>query len=226
MTDICGDCRTGVATPLKTSLYERRGKRVFDLLAALPLLIILSPVMLIIGLSSLLFMGKPLLFRQVRPGLRERPFTIYKFRTMHDLRDPQGQPLPDGHRLNRFGAFLRRMSADELPELLNVFRGQMSLVGPRPLLPEYLSRYNAFQRRRHDVKPGITGWAQVNGRNALSWEQKFELDIWYVEHQSLCLDLKILWLTLLTVLRCKGIHHEDHTTMPEFRGSVEGAAKL
>ena len=204
---------------LRISLYQRFGKRLFDLLATVPVLILLSPLMLIIGLCSLLSMGKPLLFRQVRPGFREQPFTIYKFRTMHDLRDSQGRLLPDGQRLNRFGTFLRRTSLDELPELWNVLRGDMSLVGPRPLLPQYLPRYTAFQRRRHEVKPGITGWAQVNGRNALTWEQKFELDVWYVDHWSLWLDFKLLWTTLLKVLLCEGINQAGHATMPEFLGT-------
>lgn len=210
---------------LKTSLYQRFEKRLFDLLVTVSLLILLSPLMLIIGLWSYLLMGKPLLFRQVRPGLRGQPFTIYKFRTMHDLKDPQGRPLPDAERLNRFGTVLRRTSMDELPEFWNVLRGDMSLVGPRPLLPEYLPRYTTFQRRRHEVKPGITGWAQVNGRNALSWEQKFEFDVWYADHQSLALDLRILGLTLLTVLLRKGIHHDSHATMPEFLGSIERSVK-
>ncbi len=150
--------------------------------------------MLIIGFCSLLSMGKPLLFRQVRPGFRVQPFTIYKFRTMHDFKDSQGRILPDRQRLIWFGTFLRRTSLDELPEFWNLLKGDMSLVGPRPLLPEYLPRYTAFQRRRHEVKPGITGWVQVNGRNALTWETKFELDVWYVDHKSLSrLILKILW---------------------------------
>jgi sugar transferase EpsL len=216
------DLRVRFLNMLRTSLYQRFGKRLFDLLVTVPLLILLSPLMLIVGLCSLLFMGKLLLFRQVRPGFREQPFTIYKFRTMHDLKDSQGRLLPDGQRLNRFGTFLRRTSLDELPEFWNVLRGDMSLVGPRPLLPEYLPRYTAFQRRRHEVKPGITGWAQVNGRNALTWEQKFELDGWYVDHKSLRLDLKILWLTLLSVLWRQGIQHGSHATMPEFLGTAEG----
>ena len=210
---------------LKTSLYDRFGKRLFDLLVTVPLLTLLSPLMLIIGLCSFLFMGKPLLFRQVRAGFRAQPFTIYKFRTMYDLRDSQGRLLPDGQRLNRFGTFLRRTSLDELPEFWNVLQGDMSLVGPRPLLPEYLPRYTSSQHRRHEVKPGITGWAQVNGRNALTWEKKFELDVWYVDQKSLPLDLKILWLTLLSVLRRQGIHHDSHATMPEFLGSIERNAK-
>lgn len=209
-----------------TSSFARNWrKRLFDLLVTLPLLILLSPLMLIIGLCSLLFMGKPLLFRQVRPGFRGQGFKIYKFRTMHDWKDSQGRLLPDRQRLNWFGSFLRRTSLDELPELFNVLRGEMSLVGPRPLLPQYLPRYTAFQRRRHDVKPGITGWVQVNGRNALTWEQKFELDVWYVDHWSLTLDLKILGMTLLAVLRRQGIHHGGHATMPEFLGGMERTAK-
>jgi sugar transferase EpsL len=219
------DLRVLFLNMLRTSPYRRFGKRLFDLLVTVPLLILLSPLMLIIGLCSLLFMGKPLLFRQERPGFREQPFTIYKFRTMHDLKDSHGCLLSDRQRLNWFGTFLRRTSLDELPEFWNVLRGDMSLAGPRPLLPEYLTRYTAFQRRRHEVTPGITGWAQVNGRNALTWEQKFELDVWYVDHKSLPLDLKILWLTLLRVLQRQGIHHDSHTTMPEFLGSIERTAK-
>lgn len=156
----------------RTSLYKRFGKRLFDLLVTVPLLILLSPLMLIIGLCSLLFMGKPFLFRQVRPGFREQPFTIYKFRTMHDLKDSQGRLLPDGQRLNRFGTFLRRTSLDELPEFWNVLRGDMSLVGPRPLLMKYLPFYTEEERIRFTVRPGITGWAQVNGRNEASWDDR------------------------------------------------------
>jgi lipopolysaccharide/colanic/teichoic acid biosynthesis glycosyltransferase len=204
---------------LRTSLYQRFGKRLFDLLAAVPLLILISPLMLLIGLCSLLFMGKPLLFRQSRPGFREKSFTIYKFRTMHDLKDSQGRPLPDGQRLNRFGAFLRRTSLDELPEFWNVLRGDMSLVGPRPLLMKYLPFYTEEQRGRFTVRPGITGWVQVNGRNSLTWEQKFELDVWYVDHGSLWLDAKLLWMTVLQVLRREGISQAGHATMPEFLGS-------
>ena len=175
--------------------------------------------MLLIGLCSLLFMGKPLLFRQSRHGFREKSFTIYKFRTMHDLKDSQGRPLPDGQRLNRFGAFLRRTSLDELPEFWNVLRGDMSLVGPRPLLMKYLPFYTEEQRGRFTVRPGITGWVQVNGRNSLTWEQKFELDVWYVDHGSLWLDAKLLWMTVLQVLRREGISQAGHATMPEFLGS-------
>lgn len=209
-----------------TSSFARNWrKRLFDLLVTIPLLILLSPLMLIIGLCSLLFMGKPLFFRQVRPGFRGQPFTIYKFRTMRHLKDSQGRLLPDGQRLNRLGTFLRRTSLDELPEFWNVLRGDMSLVGPRPLLPEYLPRYSAFQRRRQEVKPGITGWVQVKGRNALTWERKFEMDVWYVNHQSFWLDLRILWVTLVAVLRRHGISQGGHATMPEFLGDNERATK-
>jgi sugar transferase EpsL len=204
----------------RTSLYRRFGKRLFDLLATVPLLILVAPLMLLIGLCSRWFLGKPVSFRQARPGYREKLFTIYKFRTMQDEVDSHGDPWPDERRLTRFGSLLRRTSLDELPEFWNALRGDMSLVGPRPLLPEYLPRYTPFQRRRHEVKPGITGWAQVNGRNSLTWEQKFELDVWYVDHWSLWLDVRILWMTVLQVLRREGISQAGHTTMPEFMGSL------
>lgn len=203
----------------RTSLYQRLGKRFFDLLVTVPLLLLISPLMLLICLCSHLLLGNSVLFRQSRPGFREQPFTICKFRTMHDLKDSQGRLLPDGQRLSRLGTFLRRTSLDELPQLWNVLKGDMSLVGPRPLLPEYVARYNTHQRRRHEVKPGITGWAQVNGRNALTWEQKFDLDVWYVDHWSLWLDIKILWLTLLKVWQRDGISQDGHATMPEFMGT-------
>jgi lipopolysaccharide/colanic/teichoic acid biosynthesis glycosyltransferase len=182
-------------------------------------------MLLAVGVLVRLFLGRPVLFRQRRPGLHGLLFTCLKFRTMRGTRDSAGKLLPDADRLTSLGSFLRRTSLDELPELWNVIRGDMSLVGPRPLLPEYLPRYNAFQRRRHEVRPGITGWAQVNGRNALTWEQKFKLDIWYVDHQSFWLDVKILWLTLLTVVRRQGIEHGGHATMPEFLGCIERNAK-
>lgn len=202
-----------------------RGKRALDLLLASLAIAILSPLLLAVAVLVRILLGKPVLFRQRRPGLHGLPFTCLKFRTMKETRDPAGNLLPDADRLTGVGSFLRRTSLDELPELWNVLRGDMSLVGPRPLLPAYLPRYTAFQQQRHDVRPGITGWAQVNGRNALSWEQKFELDVWYVGHQSLALDLKILWLTVLIVLRRQGIEHGSHATMPEFLGSIERTAK-
>jgi lipopolysaccharide/colanic/teichoic acid biosynthesis glycosyltransferase len=166
-----------------------------------------------------LTMGSPVLFRQVRPGRYCRLFTLFKFRTMRNTTAPEGAPLPDTERLTPLGTFLRRTSLDELPQLWNVLRGDLSLVGPRPLLPEYLDRYTTIQARRHEVRPGITGWAQVNGRNALSWEDKFALDVWYVDNWNLWLDLRILWLTLIKVLRREGIQAADHATMPEFKGS-------
>jgi sugar transferase EpsL len=199
-----------------------RGKRLLDLLIAVPALIVLSPVMAVIAVLVVRYHGRPVLFKQVRPGLRGKPFVICKFRTMNDARDAQGRPLPDAERLTRFGRFLRSISLDELPELLNVLRGDMSLVGPRPLLMQYLERYTPEQRRRHEAKPGITGWAQVNGRNALSWEDRFALDVWYVDHQSLALDLKILLLTLWRVLQREGISQDGHVTMTEFLGSPPG----
>ncbi|HHW40486.1 MAG TPA: sugar transferase [Syntrophomonadaceae bacterium] len=194
-------------------------KRLIDFLGALFGLLVLSPLMLIIAILVLVSMGAPVLFRQVRPGLHGKPFVLYKFRTMRDAFDGDGKPLPDDRRLTPLGRFLRNTSLDELPELYNVLKGEMSLVGPRPLLMEYLDRYTPEQARRHEVKPGITGWAQVHGRNALSWEEKFRLDVWYVNHRSLWLDIKILLLTLWKVLRREGISHSGHATMPEFKGS-------
>jgi len=194
-------------------------KRVFDLLVAAAAVVLLAPLMLAIVVALRLCLGKPVLFVQERPGLHGVPFRIVKFRTMRDAVDAEGRPLPDGERLTRLGTFLRSTSLDELPELWNVLRGDMSLVGPRPLLMEYLPRYSAEQARRHEVKPGITGWAQVNGRNAPSWDEKFRRDIWYVDHASFWLDLKIIALTLWTMIRRDGINHEGHATMPVFMGS-------
>ena len=175
------------------------------------------------GLALLvrLKLGSPIFFRQQRPGLRGKPFTMYKFRTMRDVVDARGQPLPDGERLTRLGRFLRSSSLDELPELFNVLRGDMSLVGPRPLLMEYLSRYSPEQARRHEVKPGITGWAQINGRNAISWEKKFKLDVWYVDNRSFWLDLKILLMTVQKVFRREGISAVGEATMPRFEGEAQ-----
>ena len=172
--------------------------------------------MLLIALAIRITMGSPVIFRQVRPGLHGRPFVIYKFRTMLDLRDEKGNLLPDEKRLTRLGKFLRRFSLDELPELWNVVKGDMSLVGPRPLLMEYLPLYTPEQARRHEVKPGLTGWAQINGRNALSWEEKFKLDVWYVDNLSFWLDMKIIFLTIWKVLKGEGISAPGHATMPKF----------
>ncbi|PWH13254.1 MAG: hypothetical protein DDG59_14605 [Anaerolineae bacterium] len=196
-------------------------KRLFDLVLSTLLIVILSPVLLATALLVWLVHGSPVIFRQQRPGYLGKPFICYKFRTMKDRRDEQGNLLPDEQRLTALGKFLRSTSLDELPELFNVLRGEMSLVGPRPLLMQYLDRYTPEQARRHEVLPGITGWAQINGRNALSWEEKFRLDVWYVDHWSFWLDLKILALTIIKVLRREGISSEGYATAPEFMGSSE-----
>jgi lipopolysaccharide/colanic/teichoic acid biosynthesis glycosyltransferase len=190
-------------------------------LAAVALAILAVP-MLAIAAAVRVCLGKPVLFTQLRPGRHGTPFWLIKFRTMRAAVDDEGRPLPDEERLTRLGQWLRAASLDELPELWNVLRGDMSLVGPRPLLMEYLPLYTPEQARRHQVRPGITGWAQVNGRNALSWEQKFELDVWYVDHASLRLDLEIIALTLWKTLRCDGINQAGHATMPDFMGSAPG----
>lgn len=193
-------------------------KRALDLLISASALIILLPVLVAIGLLVRRHMGSPALFRQTRPGLGGQPFQMIKFRTMRDASDLHGVPLPDAERLTPFGRWLRATSLDELPELWNVLKGQMSLVGPRPLLVEYLPLYSTEQARRHDVRPGITGWAQINGRNAIGWERKFELDVWYVEHRSLWLDAKIIALTISRIARRDGITGHDSVTMDRFRG--------
>lgn len=194
-------------------------KRIVDILVSAGLLLALAPLLALVALAVRAAMGRPVLFVQTRPGLGGRPFHMIKFRTMATVTDERGNPLPDSQRLTSFGRFLRAASLDELPELWNVFKGDMSLVGPRPLLMEYLPLYSPEQARRHDVKPGITGWAQVNGRNAIGWEERFALDVWYVDNQSLRLDLKILWLTLRSVFLRQGISSEGHETMPRFTGS-------
>ena len=194
-------------------------KRIFDLVLVVPALVVLSPVLLALMVVSLVLLGRPVFYRQARPGLEGRIFHIYKFRTMTDARKPDGGLLPDRERLTRFGRFLRSTSLDELPELWNILRGEMSWVGPRPLLVKYLPRYSPEQARRHEVKPGLTGWAQVNGRNAIGWEERLRLDVWYVDHRSLALDAKILFLTVWKALRRDGIQQEGYATMPEFLGS-------
>ena len=193
-------------------------KRAFDLAVATVLAVLLSPVLLIIAALVRGTLGSPVIFKQARPGLHTEPFTIYKFRSMRDLYDEKGEQLPDEQRLTRFGVFIRGLSLDELPELWNVIKGDMSLVGPRPLMMEYLPRYSAEQTRRHDVKPGITGLAQIGGRNALSWEEKFALDLEHVENQTLRMDISILIRTVGHVLMRRGISHDDHATMPEYLG--------
>jgi lipopolysaccharide/colanic/teichoic acid biosynthesis glycosyltransferase len=200
-------------------MYRRFGKRLFDLAVGLSALILLSPLLAALALAVRVKLGSPVFFRHVRPGLGGKPFTLVKFRTMTDARDADGKLLPDAVRLTRFGRFLRSSSLDELPELLNVVRGEMSLVGPRPLLVQYLDRYTPEQARRHEVQPGITGWAQVNGRNAITWEEKFALDVWYVDHLSLALDVKIIGRTLASVVKREGISQAGQATMEEFKGT-------
>jgi sugar transferase EpsL len=205
--------------------YIRHGKRLLDLLLTVLALILLSPLLVFLGLLAGIKMGRPIFFRQKRPGLRGKPFTLFKFRTMTDGQNSEGNLVPDDQRLTEFGRFMRRTSLDELPELFNVVKGDMSLVGPRPLLMKYLDRYTTKQARRHEVKPGITGWAQVNGRNAISWEQKFEYDVWYVDHMSLSLDLKIIAMTLWKILKMEGINQPGQAAAEEVLGnSGEGGS--
>lgn len=201
-------------------MYQSFIKPILDRLCAAIALLLLSPVFFLVTLAlTIANQGKPFFF-QKRPGKNERIFSIIKFKTMNDKKDSHGNLLPDKIRLTKVGKFVRKTSLDELPQLFNVLKGDMSLVGPRPLLPEYLPLYNDTQRRRHEVKPGITGWAQVNGRNAISWQQKFELDVWYVEHQSFALDLKILFLTIKKVFKSEGISQQGQATAEPFKGDM------
>jgi len=195
-------------------------RRILDIIAAGCGLLLLSPVFIVVAFMIWRQIDSPIFFWQTRPGLNGKPFRMVKFRTMRDAVDAEGNPLPDSERLTELGRFLRGSSLDELPELWNVLKGEMSLIGPRPLLMEYLPLYSPRQARRHEVRPGVTGWAQVNGRNAISWEEKFALDIWYIDNQSLRLDLKIIWLTIRKVLEREGISAADEATMPKFRGSA------
>jgi len=194
-------------------------KRMLDIIGAVVGLVMLSPVIAIVVVMIRRRMGAPVLFGQIRPGRHRKPFQMVKFRTMRDAIDANGNPLPDSERLTRFGRFLRSSSLDELPELWNVLKGDMSLVGPRPLLMEYLPLYSPEQARRHEVRPGVTGWAQINGRNAISWEEKFELDVWYVDNRNLWLDLKIILLTIRKVLKRDGISAAGEATMSKFTGN-------
>tara|TARA_R110002124_G_scaffold75612_5_gene202928 strand:+ start:15578 stop:16174 length:597 start_codon:yes stop_codon:yes gene_type:complete len=193
-------------------------KRTVDIIGAAVGLLVLSPVLLIVCLMIWRRMGRPVSFQQIRPGLNGTPFLMIKFRTMHDSKDAEGHQQPDAVRMTRLGRFLRSSSLDELPELWNVLKGDMSLVGPRPLLMEYLPLYSPGQARRHEVRPGVTGWAQVNGRNAISWNEKFELDVWYVDNRTLWLDFKIIWLTIRKVFKREGISAAGEATMPKFEG--------
>lgn len=194
-------------------------KRVFDVTLSFFLLLFLSPILLFVAVTVYIFLGKPVLFKQKRVGYGNKIFTIYKFRTMKNTLGKDGHPLADHKRLTRLGKILRNFSLDELPQLINILKGDMSFVGPRPLLVEYLPLYDKNQIRRHLVRPGITGWAQVNGRNAIEWDKKFQLDIWYVDHHSFLLDLKIIWLTFIRVIKCTNIAYEDHASMPLFKGN-------
>ncbi|MDD5405356.1 MAG: sugar transferase [Sulfurovaceae bacterium] len=194
-------------------------KRLFDIIFSITLIILFTPVYIIVSLLILVTMGRPIIFLQARPGYKEKIFGIYKFRTMTNETDANGELLPDSRRLHGVGKFIRSTSLDELPQLFNVLKGEMSFVGPRPLLVEYLPLYNNEQKKRHDIKPGITGWAQVNGRNAISWEQKFALDTWYVEHQSFLLDMKILWMTMIKLFKRSGISSSSSATMEKFEGN-------
>ncbi|MCM3765962.1 sugar transferase [Neobacillus niacini] len=194
-----------------------------DLFGSCILIVIFSPLLLVIGIMIHISMGRPILFKQLRPGLRGKPFNIYKFRTMIDKRDESGKLLPGSFRLTKLGIKLRKYSLDELPQLFNVLKGDLSLVGPRPLLMDYLPLYTKEQARRHEVRPGITGWAQVNGRNSISWEDKFAMDIWYVNNQSIALDIKILLLTLKKVLKKEGINADGHNSMEDYKGIKQKA---
>ncbi|WP_224815433.1 sugar transferase [Hasllibacter sp. MH4015] len=196
-------------------------KRILDIVLAALALVVLAPVLALVAVQVRRKLGAPVLFRQTRPGLHARPFGMVKFRTMREAFDEDGAPLGDEHRMTPFGTFLRNTSLDELPEFWNVLKGDMSLVGPRPLLMEYVPLYSPRQAKRHAVRPGITGWAQVNGRNALSWEEKFELDVWYVENRTMALDFRIMWMTVLKILRRDGIASDGNVTMPRFTGSGE-----
>jgi len=207
-------------SPHRASPRIPLSKRIFDLLLTIPVLVILSPILLVVAVFVRLFHGSPVIFRHQRPGFLGKPFYLYKFRTMTNARDKQGNLLSDEARLTRFGQFLRSTSLDELPELYNVLRGEMSLVGPRPLLMQYLDRYTEEQARRHHALPGITGWAQVNGRNNISWDVKFELDVWYVDHWSPWLDLQILLRTIAKVIKREGISEPGNATAREFMGSA------
>ena len=216
MQSVISNARSGFTARIRAVI-----KRLIDVVVSGAALVALSPVLLVLAVAIRSTLGSPVLFRQVRPGFKGKPFTMLKFRTMRETRDINGNSLPDEQRLFPFGRWLRSTSLDELPALWCVLRGDMSLVGPRPLLAEYLPLYTREQARRHDVRPGITGWAQVNGRNALSWPERFALDVWYVDHHSLRLDFRILWVTLLKVFTQEGISQRGHATMPKFTGQEQ-----
>lgn len=209
----------------RTVVRSRQMKRFLDIFISLMLLFLLSPVMIMVACIIRLTMGKPVIFRQTRPGLHTKPFVIFKFRSMANLYDENGALLPSKTRLTKTGSYLRKLSLDELPQLFNVLSGEMSLVGPRPLKMEYLDLYTTEQMRRHEVQPGVTGWAQINGRNNISWEEKFKLDVWYVENQSVFLDLKIILLTFFKVIRSDGIKHASGQKSSSFKGAIKSNEK-
>lgn len=219
-TEIKGHIKPSLQLPGKGGLYRRYFKRPMDFVLSLIAIIVLSPLLLLVGVLVRTKLGSPVIFKQNRPGLNEKIFTLYKFRTMTDEKDEKGKLLPDSIRLTRFGKFLRSTSLDELPELINILIGDMSIIGPRPLLVQYLPLYNEQQKRRHEVRPGLSGWAQVNGRNAISWEDKFNLDVQYVDSVSFMGDWKIISLTLKKVFVREGINSETAATMEPFKGSV------
>ncbi|USL44970.1 sugar transferase [Priestia megaterium] len=196
-------------------------KRFFDFFISLLMILALSPIILIVAVLIKIKLGSPIIFKQERPGINAKPFYVYKFRSMNDKRDNRGILLPDHLRITQFGNLLRKLSLDELPQLFNVLKGDISLVGPRPLLMEYIELYTVYQARRHEVKPGITGWAQVNGRNSISWEEKFELDVWYVDNHSFWLDIKILILTVVKVFKREGINQTNRVTIDKFTGTKQ-----
>ena len=206
---------------MRLNFYVKVGKRIFDIFLALFLFIFMSPIFVIVGFFILIFMGRPIIFKQQRPGFNSKLFTIFKFRTMNNSSDENGVLVQDSERITYLGKVLRSSSIDELPEIWNILTGKMSFVGPRPLLVEYLDLYSAQQSRRHEVKPGLTGWAQVNGRNNISWEDKFNLDIWYVDNVSFMLDLKILLKTITYIIKKEGVTSKNHVTSPKFKSSSE-----
>ena len=203
---------------MENNFYLFFGKRIFDLILSVSAIMVLLPVLVVIALLVRVQLGSPVLFKQIRPGLQGKPFAIFKFRTMSNAQYLDGRLLPDAARLTRFGRLLRSTSLDELPEFYNVLKGEMSLVGPRPLMMQYLNRYTPEQARRHEVKPGITGWAQINGRNAITWEEKFKLDVWYVDNKSLLLDVKIIYMTIIKIFKREGISQAGQATAEEFMG--------
>ena len=203
-------------------MYAKYIKRILDFILSLIALIVLSPVLLVVAILVRIKLGSPIIFKQQRPGKDERIFTLYKFRTMTDKKDENGNLLPDSERLTKFGKVLRSTSLDELPELINILKGDMAVIGPRPLLVRYLDRYNEEQHHRHDVRPGLTGYAQAHGRNSVSWEDKFAMDVWYTKHITFAGDVRIIWDTVMTVLKKEGISSENAATMEEFMGTPEG----